>query len=288
MIPANSKCLIVGATNPSSIGFCAAQFLLKAGANHITIMGRNQTKLDESVLILSEGIKDGNFCQKASGVLGDLKKPETMAAVVEEAHEKMEGLDIIVCCGGNGYSEYLGLDVKDPNSYRMMQNVAVLSPMFLAEAAFPYLSKSKNMHGGTVVIVGSVSANVAWPDTAPHNFAMAAKNTMTQTLAFKYRNHNVRVNGVQAGVIHTGALDVMAEKKNKSVESYAALRATAQPLGRNGTPGDVANAVVYLASPASGFTTGELLRVDGGLHLSNWWNRQVMLDAYGGAPEKSK
>ena len=110
---------------------------------------------------------------------------------------------------------------------------------------------------------------------------------MTQTLAFKYRNGNVRVNGVQAGVIHTGALDVMAKKKNKSVESYAALRAKAQPLGRNGTPDDVANAVVYLASPASGFTTGELLRVDGGLHLSNWWNQQAMLNEYGGAEKQS-
>ena len=129
-------------------------------------------------------------------------------------------------------------------------------------------------------------ANVAWPNTAPHNFAMASKNTMTQTLAFKYRNDNIRVNGVQAGVIHTGALDVMAVKKNRSVESYAALRASAQPLGRCGTPEDVANAVVYLASPASGFTTGELLRVDGGLHLSNWWNQQTMLNEYKGGDTK--
>ena len=131
-------------------------------------------------------------------------------------------------------------------------------------------------------------ANVSWPNTAPHNFAMAAKNTMTQTLAFKYRNDNVRVNGVLAGVIHTGALDVMAKKKNKSVESYAATRATAQPLGRNGTPDDVANAVVFFASPASGFTTGELLRVDGGLHLSNWWNQQAMLNKYSGETKGEK
>ncbi|OEU15448.1 NAD(P)-binding protein [Fragilariopsis cylindrus CCMP1102] len=232
-------------------------------------------------MIQQEGVNG-----KVFGVLGDLKKPETMAEVVDKANTAMGGIDILVCSGGNGYSEYLGLDVKDPESYRMMQDVAVLSPMFLAEAAFPFLSKSTNKNGGTVVVVGSVSANVAWPNTAPHNFAMASKNTMTQTLAFKYRNDNIRVNGVQAGVIHTGALDVMAVKKNRSVESYAALRASAQPLGRCGTPEDVANAVVYLASPASGFTTGELLRVDGGLHLSNWWNQQTMLNEYKGGDTK--
>lgn len=257
----------------------------------MTIVGRDQSKLDESIRILTDdlhlgGGDDNDKTKTVGGVLGDLKHPETMAAVAKQAGDKMGGIDILVCCGGNGYSEYLGLDVTDPESYRTMQNVAVLSPMFLAEACFPYLSKSTNKHGGTVVMVGSVSANVAWPNTAPHNFAMAAKNTMTQTLAFKYRSDNVRVNGVLAGVIHTGALDVMARKKNQSVESYAALRATAQPLGRNGTPEDVANAVIYLGSPASGFTTGELLRVDGGLHLSNWWNRQVMLNQYGGAKKE--
>eukprot|EP00588_Corethron_pennatum_P017744 CAMPEP_0194305198 /NCGR_PEP_ID=MMETSP0171-20130528/2688_1 /TAXON_ID=218684 /ORGANISM="Corethron pennatum, Strain L29A3" /LENGTH=231 /DNA_ID=CAMNT_0039056651 /DNA_START=32 /DNA_END=728 /DNA_ORIENTATION=+ len=228
MIPANSKCLVVGATNPSSIGFCVALSLLKAGASHVTIMGRDPTKVDAAVVLLARTLDDGGDGggggRQAGGVVGDLKRPET----------------------------------------------------------------STNQHGGTVVVVGSVSANVAWPDTAPHNFAMAAKNTMIQTLAFKYRHDRVRVNGVQCGVIHTGALDVMAKKKKTSVASYAALRASAQPLGRNGTPEDVAQAVLYLASPASGFTLGELLRVDGGLHLSNWWNRQAMLNEYGGAKTQTK
>jgi len=311
MIPANNNCLVIGATNPTSIGFCVAWTLLKEGAGHVTIMGRDQSKLDDAVELLQRQVdetlggsgssntdghntndnnnnnndtnNDNNSTTtkpRVSGVLGDLKRPETMTAVALDAIEKRMGgrLDVLVCCGGNGYSEYLGLSADDLDSYRIMQDVAVLSPMVLARAAVPYLSKSQNRHGGTVVMVGSVSATVPWPSTAPHNVAMAAKNTMTQTLAFQHRGDNVRVNGVQAGVIHTGALDVMAAKKHQSVESYAALRATAQPLGRNGTPEDVANAVLYLASPSSGFTTGELLRVDGGLHLSNWWNQQAMLN----------
>jgi len=277
-----------GGNQPVIYRFCVALNLLAGGASHVTVVGRDQTKIDESILLLSREIKKTNdSCdKKAYGVLGDLKNPESMAAVVEKAYDQMGGIDILVCCGGNGYSEYLGLDVKDPESYRITQNVAVLSPMFLAEAAFPYLSKSKNAYGGSIVVVGSVSASIPWPNTAPHNFAMAAKNTMIQTLAFKYRNDNVRVNGVLAGIIHTGALDAMAKKKNQSVESYAALRAIAQPLGRNGTTDDVANAVVFFASPASGFTTGELLRVDGGLHLSNWWNQQAMLNTYSGKAKK--
>jgi NAD(P)-dependent dehydrogenase (short-subunit alcohol dehydrogenase family) len=95
---------------------------------------------------------------KVRGVLGDLKKPESMANVIKEACQLMDGrLDCLVCCGGNGYSEYLGLDVNDLTSYHMMHDVAVLSPMFLVEAAFPFLSKSNFPSGGTVVMVGSVS-----------------------------------------------------------------------------------------------------------------------------------
>lgn len=153
-ISSESRCLVVGATNPTSIGYQAALTLLQAGVHHVTIMGRDQDKLNEALSLLSNKGLTG----KVSGVLGDLKHPETMKAVVEEACRQMdEKLDCLLCCGGNGYSEYLGLDANDLESYRLMQNVAVLSPMMLAEAAFPQLSQSSNHMGGTIVFVGSVS-----------------------------------------------------------------------------------------------------------------------------------
>jgi NAD(P)-dependent dehydrogenase (short-subunit alcohol dehydrogenase family) len=81
----------------------------------------------------------------------------------------------------------------------------------------------------------------------------------------------------------------MAEKKSVPVSDYAQLRADAHPMRRLGTPRDVANAVLFLASPASGYTTGELLKVDGGLHLSSWFNKPKLLAEYvGGTTEPSK
>eukprot|EP00536_Pseudo-nitzschia_multiseries_P000166 jgi/Psemu1/62517/estExt_Genemark1.C_30066 len=272
------RCLVMGASNPTSIGFRVAETLLQQGASHVAIVGRNPGNLDRAVWALQQGVAGAAII---GGIVGDLRRPETMGAVAERASELMGGgIDVVVCCGGNGYSEYLGLDVGDPQSYRIMQDVAVLSPMFLIEACAPYLAQSRA--GGSAVVVGSVAADVPWPNTAPYNFASAARNTMVKTLAFKYRTTGVRVNGVLAGVIHTGALDAMAAQKQQSAESYAALRASAQPMQKCGTPRDVANAVLYLASPASGFTTGELLRVDGGLHLSSWWNKPAMLQQYQG------
>jgi NAD(P)-dependent dehydrogenase (short-subunit alcohol dehydrogenase family) len=285
-VSSSSRCLVTGASDPASVGYACAQALLQAGAGKVTIMGRDEDNVSAAVTSLTNGGIDNP--QAVSGVVGDLKKPETMASVIEEVVGKMGGLDVLVISGGNGGSEYLGLDALDPASYRMMHDVSVLSPLFLTEAAVPELVKSTaSSNGATVVMVSSMAPRVPWPDTAPFSYAKAAQNAMIETLAFKYRTKNIRVNGVLPACIHTGHLDIMAMKKNVSVEEYAKLRADAHPMEKVGTPQDVANAVVFLASPASGFTTGELLKVDGGLHLSNWFNRPRMLAEYVGGSKTS-
>jgi NAD(P)-dependent dehydrogenase (short-subunit alcohol dehydrogenase family) len=154
-VPPQSKCLVTGVTNATSISFVTAETLLKAGSSHVTVMGRDQSQLDHTVSLLTKV----SASAKVSGVLGDLRQPETMAREIEFAAAEMggNGIDFLVVSGGNGYSEYLGLDPNDLESYRLLQNVGVLSPMCLAEAAFPYLSNSKNEKGGTIVMIGSVS-----------------------------------------------------------------------------------------------------------------------------------
>lgn len=284
-VPNNSKCLVTGASVPKSIGYACAQALLKAGAGQVCIMARDQDTINTAISSLGEGMEG---FQSLHGVVGDLKQPETMAGVIAEAVEKMGGLDILVISGGNGTSEYLGLDANDLASYQMMHNVGVMSPLFLAESAIPALTKSTNSPGGgAVVMVSSMAPLVPWPDTAPYNYAKAAENCMVETLAFKYRTSNVRINAVLPACIHTGALDIMAKKKNVALEEYAKLRGDAHPMARNGTPEDVAHAVVFLSSPASAFTTGELLKVDGGLHLSNWFNKPKIMDEFVGGTKAS-
>lgn len=221
------RCLVTGATDPTSIGYACARALLAAGAAHVVVMGRDQAKVEAAVAGLNGegplwgvcGLCGGMNVQpplfeadadrkahahqttqvyihlppghagQASGVVGDLKHPGMMAGVVEHSAQAMGGLDTLVVSGGNGGSEYLvggelvvfiqlmemessssrsvdsrrcqidpsitppshvqGLDCADPNSYRMMQDVAVLSPLFLTEAAAPHLQKAPG--GGTVV-----------------------------------------------------------------------------------------------------------------------------------------
>jgi 7-alpha-hydroxysteroid dehydrogenase len=269
---------VTGASDPKSIGYACAKALIEAGAAQVCILARGKNEVDSAIASLGQDAK-------VHGIVGDLKKPETMASIIAQAVEKMGGLDILIIGGGNGTSEYLGLDAGDLASYQMVHNVGVMSPLFLTESAIPELQKSEA--GGTVVMISSMAPLVPWPDTAPYNYAKAAQNCMVETLAFKYRTSNVRINAVLPACIHTGALDVMAKKKNQTLEDYAKLRADAHPMARNGTPEDVANAVVFLASPASAFTTGELLKIDGGLHLSNWFNKPKIMDEFVGGEKAS-
>lgn len=264
------RCLVTGATEPTSVGYVSALACLAAGASQVVVVGRDLTRMASPV---PEGML---------GLEGNLKKPETMAALVAAAVEKLGGgLDVLIISGGNGYSEYLGLDPTDAASYHLMYDMAVLSPMFLVAAAAPFLSQAPG-GGGSVVMVSSVAAQRPWPDTAPFNLAKAAQNALVETLAFKHREDGFRVNGVLPGCIHTKTLDVMAVKKGRDLKEYAELRAKAIPMGRNGQPEEVAQVVLFLASPSSSYMTGTLLPVDGGLGLSSWFNTPRLLSEYVG------
>lgn len=84
-VPPTSRCLVVGASNPTSIGYACVSALLKAGAASVTLVGRNAEKVQAAVESFSR--------PTVYGVVGDLKAPETMSTVVEEAIERMGGLD---------------------------------------------------------------------------------------------------------------------------------------------------------------------------------------------------
>ena len=255
----------------------SAAGLVEAGAV-VCVMGRDGNKVEAATKGLGNGVE---------GIVGDLKQPDTMAGVFNDAMAKLKWdvLDVLVVSVGNGKSEYLGLDPKVADDYRMSYDVAVLSPQFLIDAAVPYLAKSSRRGGGSVVVVGSMAPLVPWPDTAPYNYARAAQNCMVETLAFRHRLDNIRVNGVLPSCIHTGALDIMAAKKGKTIEEYAELRANAQPTGKNGLPEEVADAVLFLASSGASYMTGELMKVDGGLHLSSWFNRPKITKEFVGGKD---
>ena len=121
----------------------------------------------------------------------------------------------------------------------------------------------KDNGGGTIINISSQAANRASPHNGPYAVAKSGVNNLTQTLAVEMAPLGIRVNSVSPGPIPT---EVFLEFFNASEDDIPALgKQLGVPLGRLGTPEDIAPAVVYLASDASSWMTGQDIKVNGGM-----------------------
>ena len=175
---------------------------------------------------------------------GDLRRPAAAAALVERALTQLGGLDLVVHAAGDGFVPKSFEDVTEDDWDRAL-DVTAKGTFFLAQAAAAALRKSN----GVLVIVEDVASFRPWPAFAPHSAAKAAQAMLTRVLALALAPE-VRVCGVAPGPV---AVDPGTEER----------RAASVPLGRIGTAGDVAEAVLYLARAP--YVTGSTLFVDGGL-----------------------
>jgi glucose 1-dehydrogenase len=116
-------------------------------------------------------------------------------------------------------------------------------------------------HGGKIVIIGSILAEIPFANTSAYNMAKAAVNHLGRTLAAELAAHRINVN-----VVNPGYIDTPGERKFATEEQ---LRRVARniPWGRLGTPRDIGRAVAYLASDDADYVTGSVLQVDGGYKL---------------------
>ena len=134
----------------------------------------------------------------------------------------------------------------------------VKSAFLVSQAAFPFLKQSK----GNIVNIGSVAGHHGGgPGSGLYSAAKAAIATMTISMAKEFSEFGIRVNSVLPGLIEPRFHEQFSTPERK--------KAVAQqtPLKRNGTPEDVAKAVIFLASNSASFTTGEYIAVNGGLYM---------------------
>ena len=140
-----------------------------------------------------------------------------------------------------------------------------LSGVFFSSCA---AARHMTRHGGGVIIsIASIAAAVGFPGRAPYCAAKAGVVALTQTLGSEWAAANVRVNAVAPGYVMTELVE--RNIASGAVDASAVEHRT--PLGRFGTPEDVANAVVMLAAPQAGFVTGTTLYVDGGWTAYGGW-----------------
>jgi len=185
----------------------------------------------------------------------DVRKIDNLSGLVERTVQELGGIDIVVNNAGGGFEWQPFLDTQVEQLEEAF-HFTVASPFRLCQLAVPHMLERP---GATIVNIVSMTVGKSLRGHLVYECAKAALTQFTKSLAADV-GPKIRVNGVNPGVIETPFikefLDGAPDLREAMVERTR--------LRRNGTPRDIASAVLYLASPASSFVTGAMLDVTGG------------------------
>ena len=186
----------------------------------------------------------------------DVSDPEAAAAMVGACEEGLGPIEALVLNAGIT-RDGLALRMSDED-WRAVIDVDLSGAFYVAR---PALRAMLRRRAGAIVAVSSVVGLTGNAGQANYSAAKAGLIGMTRSLAREAGPRGVRVNAVAPGYITTDMTDALSEEQRE------AMRA-ATPLGRLGTPEDVAGAVAFLAGPDAAFVTGAVLTVDGGMTMA--------------------
>lgn len=231
--------LVTGAAR--GIGRCTAELLRARGARIVA------SDLSDTVRELeAEGV---------ATLVGDVADEDLARRSVELAAERFGRLDIVVNNAGRTLNKRLTETSVD--DYDRILQINARGSFVTGRAAVELMAAGG---GGAIVNVSSISAVAAFETQAAYASSKAAVAQLTKVIAIEYGRMGIRCNAVAPGVIETDIMEGVVENGREMLRSFG----NAHPIGRIGQPQEVAEAIAFLASPASSFITGALLLVDGG------------------------
>lgn len=246
---AGKVAVVTGATE--GIGRGIAEVLGRAGAK-IAVTSRREQAVTEA----AKSLRDSGI--EALGVAADVRDESSVADLVRQVYGQFGGIDVLVNSAGGSFGDSFGrgpvLSLRPEDlveSYRLN----VVGTFIAAKAVAPVM---REQGSGSVVNISSVAAYSAASGMAAYGAAKAAVNSLTRSMARELAP-GIRVNAVAPGHIDTPRTSARRDAAKR------ARQLAETPMGRYGTPADVAGAVLYLASAASSWVTGEVIVVSGGM-----------------------
>ena len=192
-------------------------------------------------------------------VVGDGRRAEDVEAALDVAKELGRFDGLVQVAGGQWPEQWAPLTALDPATWDTVVELNLRAPMLSTAAAARRMAASGA--GGSIVLIASLVGQSAMPFGAAYAAAKAGVMSLTRTAAVELGPLGVRVNAVAPGSVRTPKSEAHAPDRNAS-ESDAERAAV--PLGRRGTPGDIASAVLFFLSDHASWVTGQVLAVDGG------------------------
>ena len=244
---AGKVAVVTGASK--GIGAGIAKELAAAGAKVVVNYASSREGAEKVVAEIAA--KGG----KAIAVQGDVSKAADVKRVFAEAKKAFGAIDVLV--NNAGVYQFAPLDAVTEDEFHRQFNTNVLGLLLATQEA----ARHFNGAGGSVINIGSLAAQLAPPGSSIYTATKSSVEAITRVLAKELGPRKIRVNAIQPGPVESEGY--MAAGFAGSDFEKGAVAQT--PLGRVGQPDDIARVARFLASPGSGWMTGETLNASGGL-----------------------
>ena len=241
------RALVTGASR--GIGHAIALALAGAGAD-VAVTSRNGDDAEPVARELRA------FGRRSVALLLDVRHAQSIRVCFERLDREFRGVDILVNNAGTNIPQ--DLLHTDEASWDTVVDVDLKGLVFVTQAAAARMIDARV--GGRIVNVASMYGVVGRRERVAYSAAKGAVVNLTRSLALELAPHGITVNAVGPSLVETD----LTRERMRTIPGYREEELARTPIGRFATPEDVAAAVVFFASPAAGFVTGQTLLVDGG------------------------
>jgi NAD(P)-dependent dehydrogenase (short-subunit alcohol dehydrogenase family) len=230
----------------SGIGLATAKRFVAEGA-YVFITGRRQAELDAAVKEIGENV---------TAIQGDVAKLADLDRLYATVEAKKGRVDILFANAGS--AEFGALGEITEGQFDRVFGANVKGLLFTVQKALPFMPD-----GASIILNASIVASKGLPEWSVYSATKAAVRSFARTWTTDLKDRRIRVNAVSPGPIDTPGLNNLLAASDTGDQARMMI-SNGVPLGRFGTPDEIAKAVVFLASDDSSFMTGAEMFVDGG------------------------